>query len=173
MQKKAVYFVANEPEVYMKRVLSIAGMLAAGGAGLYLYQLKKTGDSLLVKTKVQVHKVSFQNATLKATVNLRNRGNVDLLIQNLEVMLLYNTPTGQKPIIKSVPSKQEIRVKAGSDAEFTLMLETLPNLELIKLIGQTNFAKLKGSGLQLQANTKAKVNRFIPLSESEIISLKL
>lgn len=157
----------------MERVYAYGGLLAVGGVGYYLNQLSVAGERLEVKTKVMVHKVNFKNATLKATVNLINRGDVNLYISNPNVKLFFLSNTGKKPILSTVPKKQDITITAGGSAQFSLFLETADFTNLAQSMGAANFALLRTSGLKLQADTKVWINRFIPITIPEIINVRL
>lgn len=149
-----------------------AGMAVA--AGYYLYQLKATGDALETVSDVRLLSLKAERAVLQARVKLINKGTTSLRIDNPTVDLVYMQPDSrEQSILKSREKAQTLIIHPGETSDFSLELETLSRSELFSLLGQTRFLELLGRGLNFKMRTRARVNFFIPIDETEIINLRL
>ena len=151
----------------------LIGAALLSGAGFYAFKLKEAGDSLELEPSVQVHKVTFTNATLKVRVTAYNKGKVGLRLDNLKVDLAAPDVGGQQSIIYTSSKTAPVTIPAGGSQTFTLTLLTMPFIQLARLIGAVKLAQLRDQGLNLLIKSSAKVNYVIPYSSEDPITLKL
>lgn len=152
---------------------AIIGGLALAGAGTYFYQLKKTGDSLVTDTQVKVKSFNLQRATLDVTVTMTNNGPTSLRIDNPVVEILHQAPSGKRTSLMKSKSPATATVHPGETTTFNLLFDTLTVAELAKLLGEQNYGKLLGQGLDLVVKTDTRVNFVLPNSDEVIENISL
>ncbi len=149
----------------------IAGGVVAFFAGRYLLRLNKASQSIVARTRLQVHRVSLSGIELTAIIRLQNPNSIGLNIRFPFVNLKHKgTSIGSSQV-----KDETLQLAGNSEKAFSLRIQSAGWLSLIQALGAAIVQKIRSGQkvpLELLAITSTQVNG-IPFEKQETITLQL
>lgn len=144
------------------------GIATLAGGGIYLYQLKETGDRIETTTAIKYDKLGLDRVYLTLNVRLTNRGTVTLKLSDMNVDVQSQNLRGQRDsLLTNVGQRPTVVAPPNQPVDFSFSLATLPIQHLVQVFGKQNINRLRSGGLDVESVVTTKLFGFFPVEKRD------